>query len=50
MCPMYNEPDAVITKDDKGVNDGTCKVGQGIFEWIYVLRCDGERGIDSLAT
>ena len=51
MCPIYNEPDAAITKDDnKGVNDGTRKAGQDIFDWMYVLRCAGGRGINSLAT
>jgi hypothetical protein len=41
MCPMYNELEAVIAKDDEGPNDGSREVGQDIFEWMYVLRWDG---------
>jgi len=42
MCPMYNEPEAVIGKDDdEGPNDGSREVRQDIFERMYVLRWDG---------
>jgi hypothetical protein len=42
MCPIYNEPEAVITKDDnEGPSDGSREAGQDIFERMYVLRWDG---------
>jgi len=39
MCPMYNEPEAVI--EDEGPNDCSCEAGHDIFERMYVLRWDG---------
>jgi hypothetical protein len=43
MCPLYNEPNAVITVDDaQGPNDGSREVGDEVFERMYVLRCDGQ--------
>jgi hypothetical protein len=41
MCPMYNESEAAITKDDEGPNDGSREVGRDIFERMDVLRWDG---------
>jgi hypothetical protein len=42
MYPTYNEPEAVITKDDdEGPNGGGREVGQDVFERMYVLRWDG---------
>ena len=43
MCPLYNESNAVLIVDDaQGPNDGLREVGDGIFERMYALRCDGQ--------